>query len=29
MPGNPGKKERVGGVSGGKEEELYYACLEV
>ena len=29
MPGNPGKKGEVGGVSGGRRQGPHYACLEV
>ena len=27
--GQPGKKKEVGGVSGGRRQRAYYACLEV
>ena len=29
MPGNPGKKGEVGGVSGGRRQGPHYACLEI
>ena len=29
MPGNPGKKEELGGVSGGRRLKPHYACRDV